>query len=217
MRGKGGVLGLVVLFIICQLPMQVEAGRSAKTPTWQSGLQISLHVENNDFWTTGSVSEIFFVLKLLDAGPVVDFKSLIFEITLVTEINYTGEFTVSNPWNAVGDESRIVGRFTVASEDINNAGWDIYMGSFYYNFSVIADTPDGDDIRFYTHVYEGTPLSISTFSFIVFWPFPPIILMAGVYWALYFGLKRFDKRYEGLDSVDAEETDTVKPLPVTTD
>jgi hypothetical protein len=199
MRGNGVALGLVVLFIICQLPLQVDAGRSDGTDSWQNGLKFSVFVENNDFWTTNSVSEIFFVLTLLDAGSIIDFKTLIFEITLVTETNYTGEFTVIDPWNAVGDQVRIVGQFTLKNEDVNNAGWDIYMGSFYYNYSVIADTTENNDIRFYTHVNRGTPLSISTFSFIVFWPFPPIILMTGVFWVAYFGLKRFNKRYEGLE------------------
>ena len=205
MRGKGVILGIVVLFLVCQMPIHADAGRSGRTPTWQSGLQIDVDVENNDYWTTGSVSEIYFTLRLLNVGPVVDFKSLIFDITVVTDVNYTGRFTIADPWNTVGDESRIVGRFMIASEDINNADWDIYMGSFYYNFSVIADTTDTDNLRFYTHVYEGTPLNISTISFIVFWPFPPIILMAGVYWGLYFGLKRFNKRYEGLESKTSQE------------
>jgi len=208
MRGKGAILGLIVILILCQLPLKVDAGRSGITPTWQNGLKINVAVENNDYWTTDSVSEIFFILTLLDAGEITDFKSLIFEITVMTQVNYTGVFNVSNPWNAVGDESRIVGYFTIAAEDVNNAGWDIYMGSFYYNFSVIADTADSTNHRFYTYVYEGTPLNISTFSFIVFWPFPPIILMCGVYWALYVGLKQFNKRYESLDSNNVGKIDT---------
>jgi len=206
MRGKGAVLGLLFIFMICQLPVQVEAGRSESTPTWTYyDLQLKLLVENNDFWTTGSVSELFFILTLVDPGSVVDFKLLIFEITLVTEVNYTGEFTVSDPWNAVGDEARIVCKFTVTSADVNNAGWDIYVAQFYYNFSIIVDTDSEYNLKLHTHVNEGTPLSISTFSFIVMWPFPPIILMCCVYWGLYFGLKKFNKRYEGLDSEKVEE------------
>ncbi len=204
MRGTGVILGIVLLFILVQMPIQADAGQTGRTPTWQNGLQIDVDVENSDYWATGSVSEIFFTLTLLDVGSITDFKSLIFEVTVMTEINYTGTFTVIDPWDTVGDESRIVGRFTVTNEDVNNAGWDIYMASFYYNFSVMADTTSDTDIRFYTHVYEGTPLNISTFSFIVFWPFPPIVLMAGVYWSLYIGLKRFNKRFEGLESNNTE-------------
>ncbi|MHA1493470.1 MAG: hypothetical protein ACTSUZ_02785 [Candidatus Thorarchaeota archaeon] len=87
------------------------------------------------------------------------------------------------------------------------------MGSFYYNFSVVADTTDTTNMRYYTHVYQGTPLNISAFSFIVFWLFPPIILMAGVCWGFYFGLKRFNKRYEGLDSKTPQEVDDETEQP----
>lgn len=218
MRGKGVILGIVILFILCQTPIQVDAGRTGHTLTWtQKGLKINVQVENNDFWTTDSVSEIFFILTLLDAGQVVDFKTLEFQITLVLEINYTGIIVVDDPWNAVGDVTRIVGQFSIASEDVNNAGWDIYMGSFYYNFSVIADTEESHDLIFPTLAYEGTPLNISVFSFIVFWPFPPIVLMLGVYWILYFGLKRFNKRYEGLESDIAKKNQTSNVVPPTTD
>ena len=47
------------------------------------------------------------------------------------------------------------------------------------------------DIRYYTNVYEGTPLTISTLSYIVYWPFPPIILVAAVFWVLYIVLRKF--------------------------
>lgn len=200
MRGKGVVLGLLILFIVCQLPIQAEAGRSDRTLNWQCGLKVSVQVENNDYWTTDAVSEIFFILRLLDMGTIVDFQALIFQITVVTETNYTGQMTVIEPWNATGDEARIVGKFNIDKEDVNNAGWDIYVASFYYNFSLLVEFEGGEELRLYTHVYEGTPLSISTFNFIVFWPFPPIILMGTVYWVLYFGLRRFNKRYEGLGS-----------------
>jgi hypothetical protein len=199
MRGNGVVLGILFLFILCQLPLEVNAGRTGYTPTWSSGLQIDIDIENNDYWKTGSISEIFFTLTLLSAGPVVDFKTLIFDITVVTEINYTGQLVVNDPWNIVGDETRIVGRFNIQSQDVNNAGWDIYMAEFYYNFSVIVDTDSYTNFRFYTHQRQGTPLNISTFSFIILWPFPPIILMMCVYWILYLGLKKFNKRYEGLE------------------
>ncbi|TFG26611.1 hypothetical protein EU527_19565 [Candidatus Thorarchaeota archaeon] len=200
MRGKGVVLSLLILVIVCQLPVQVEAGRSEQTLYWQCGLRIRVQVENNDFWTTDSVSEIYFILTLLDRGNITEIQALIFEITVVTETNYTGQITVNNPWSAVGDETRLVGKFSIDKEDVNNAGWDIYMASFHYNFSLFVEFEGGEEMRLYTHVYDGTPLSISTFSFIVFWPFPPIILMGTIYWVLYFGLRRFNRRYEGLES-----------------
>jgi hypothetical protein len=205
MRGKGVVLGIVLVLVILQIPIHVEAGRAEKTLSWQCGLRISLLAENNDFWTTDSVSEIFFTLTLLDAGTVVDFQALIFQVTLVTERNYTGEIIIVNPWNATGDVARLTGQFAVSREDVNNAGWDIYVASIYYNFSVLVELSGGEDMRLYTYVYEGTPLSISTFSFIVLWPFPPIILMGAAYWILYIGVRRFNKRYAGLESTDADE------------
>lgn len=185
--------------------MQVEAGRGERTLSWQCGLKISLLVENNDFWTTDVVSEVFFILRLLEVGTVVDFQALVFHTTLVTETNYTGQMTLIDPWNTIGDEARVVAQFTIKKEDVNNAGWDIYEASFFYNFSIFVEFDGGDNLRLYTHVYEGTPLSISTFSFIVLWPFPPIILMAAVYWTLYVGLRRFNRRYIGLE-LDSSKT-----------
>ncbi|MFX1580283.1 MAG: hypothetical protein ACFFBJ_11585 [Promethearchaeota archaeon] len=207
MRGKGVLLALLVMLMICQVPIQVDAGRSSWKPTWTYyGLQLKLLVENNDYWTTESVSELFFIFTLLDEGDIVDFKELTFEITLVTETNYTGEFSVEDPWNVVGDETRIVCQFDLLNEDVNNAGWDIYMASFYYSFEIIVDTETEHNLKLYTNVIKGTPLSISTFKFIVFWPFPPIILMCCVYWGLYFGLKKFNKRYEGLEKIEESNT-----------
>lgn len=205
MRGKGVVLGLLVLFIICQFPMQVEAGRSERTVRWECGVKIGFLVENNDFWTTDSVSELYFVLRLLEVGSVADFQALVFQATVMTETNYTGEMTINNPWSAVGDEARVVAQFVIDKEDVNNAGWDIYVAAFFYSFSILVKLAGGDELRLITYVYEGTPLSISTFSFIVLWPFPPILLMAAVYWLLYIGLRRFNRRYEGLDTQESGE------------
>ena len=206
MRGKGVVLGLLVLFILCQFPMQVEAGRSERTLSWECGVKVHILVENNDFWTTDSVSELFFVLRLLEVGSVADFQELAFQATVMTKTNYTGEMIINNPWTTVGDEARVVARFVIDKEDVNSAGWDVYVAAFFFSFSILVRLAGGDELRLVTYVYEGTPLSISTFSFIVLWPFPPILLMAAVYWLLYIGLRRFNRRYEGLDTPVPGET-----------
>lgn len=139
-------------------------------------------------------------------GSVADFQELVFQATVMTETNYTGEMTINNPWTAVGDEARVVAQFVIDKEDVNDAGWDMYVATFFYSFSILVKLTGGDELRLTTYVYEGTPLSISTFSFIVLWPFPPILLMAGVYWLLYIGLRRFNRRYEGLDSKNPKKT-----------
>lgn len=205
MRGKGLVLALVMTIIMLQMPVVIDAGHTGITLTWQSGLQIKVDVEDIDFWTTDSVSKIYFTLRLLNVGPIVDFKTLILEITVVTEVNYTEIVTVDDPWNAVGESTKLVAEFNIASENINNAAWETYVTQFYYNFSVIADTAEYTDSRFYTPVYEGTHLTISTIGFIVFWPFPPIILVACVFWVLYFVLRKFNTRYEGLEPEGAAD------------
>jgi hypothetical protein len=210
MSGKGVVLGLTFLLMVSQAPIQVEAGMGQQTLTWQCGLQIGVHTENNDFWTTNAISEIYFTLTLLQTGTVVDFKALIFQITLTTETNYSSMITIDNPWNASGDVAKITSQFTILKEDVNNAGWDMYTASFFYNFSILVELNGGDEMKLYTHIYEGTPISVSTLDFMVFWPFPPIILMAIVYWVLYIGLKRFNKRYEGINAKNTKDTDLLE-------
>jgi hypothetical protein len=202
MRGKGVVLAVCLVVVLCLLPAPVEAGRGSQTLRWQNGLRISVQFENNDYWTTNQISEIYFTLTLLDLGTVADFQELVFRITLVTISNHTGEIRVTNPWNEVNDAVRVVARFNVTPEQVNYAGWDTYMAEFYYDFSVFVEMDDGEEMELYTHVYDGTPLTISTFSFIVFWPFPPIVLMCFVYWGLYFGLKKFNARYKGSKEVE---------------
>jgi len=200
MRGKGFVIVFVLAIVMLQMPLAIDAGHSGRKLTWSNGLQINVDVENIDFWATDSVSKLFFSLKLLDIGPILDFKTLIMEVTVVTKINYTDVITIDDPWTSVGDVSKVTAEFTISHNDINGTGWDTYQTNFYYNFSVITDMEGYTDIRYYTNVYEGTPLTISTLSYIVYWPFPPIILVAAVFWVLYIVLRKFNKRYEGLDA-----------------
>ncbi len=65
--------------------------------------------------------------------------------------------------------------------------------------SVFVELDDGRAMELYTHVYEGSPISISTLSFWILWPVPPIILMCVVYWGLFFGVRKFNARYAGLE------------------
>ncbi len=206
MRGKGLVVIFVFTLIMFQVPMPIDAGHSGRKLTWNSGLQIDVDVENIDYWATESVSKLFFTLKLLNAGIIEDFKTLVMQVTVVTEVNYTEIITVNNPWNSVGDVSKVVAEFTISSEDISGTGWDTYEAMFYYNLSVFADIPSYTDVQYWTYAYEGTPLTISTLSYIVFWPFPPIILVGSVFWILYFVVRKFNKRYEDLESEQVENT-----------
>jgi hypothetical protein len=200
MRGKGLVVILLLSIMVLQMPTLIDAGHSGRYLSWEDGLRINVDVENIDFWITGSVSKIFFSLSLLNEGLVEDFKTLIMEVNVVTEANYTDIMTIDDPWNNVGEILKVAAEFTIANEDVNSTTMSTYEAMFYYNFSVIVDIEGYSDLRYYTHVYEGTPLTISAISLFAFWPFPPIIMVASIFWVLYFVLRRFNKRYEGLES-----------------
>jgi len=187
---------LVVLMLISAQP-RAEALRGDSTLNWNCGLQLHLLVENNDYWTTGVVSDIYVVVTLLDTGLVTDFLELIVTICVITERVDLGTISVLAPWDEPGDKVHVVGHFNITADLVNNAGWDIYMAHFYVQLNCSVRIQGGETLDLYSHKDVYT-INVSTLPFIVLWPFPPIVLMMLVYWIGYFGLKRFNRRYSGL-------------------
>lgn len=204
MRRKGVFVFIIMCILITQTPQYAEAGRSSSIFSWQCGLRIGVEFENSDYWITDSVSEIFFTLTLVDAGNVTDFYYLIFRIWLVTETIDYGQSVINDLWSAEGDAVRIVSRFVVTPEQINNAEWDTYYGTFFYNFSLGTTVTGSGDMELYTLDHEGTTLTMSTLQFMSLWPFPPILVMGALFWIGFIVVRKFNSRYDELREIEGK-------------
>ena len=206
MRGKGVIAVAVMCILLAQMPLYVSAGRTDTTMYWDCGLKIGISVENLDYWTTFSDSEIYFTLTLRDAGNVTSFHYLKFRVWLVTEKVDYQEMDLNELWNGTGESIRLVAKFNVAPDEINNSAWETYTGSFFYNYSLGVTISQAQNMELYTRDRQGTPLTISVIPFIVFWPFPPIILALVGFWSGFFILRRFNRRYAKLKEAEPKET-----------
>ena len=196
MKRKWVFLGLVVLCITTLVCTPVSAFRSQQTLSWDCGLKYQLIVENADAWSTGQEYAVHITLTLLEIGIVLDFESVTFAVYLVTEDVQVYIQTINDHWSEIGDKVRFTALFTVTPEQVNNSVWDIYQARIYYqvNQSVILD--GNRELNCYMSIRGPLPVGISTLSFWTLWPYPPILLMMGIYYGGFFGLRKFNRRYE---------------------
>ncbi|TFG10300.1 hypothetical protein EU538_02380 [Candidatus Thorarchaeota archaeon] len=190
---------VIVLLALSYPVMPVTALRASPTFTWQCGLRISCHVENHDFWTTGVPGQIFIRLKLLETGTVEQFVDLTVRVVLHTEKVHIAQSVIPSPWNKIGDEHHLTAEFNLTSEEVNHAEWDTYEAQYYYQINQTVMVEGGEELNLYMDPRGPYPITISTYSFIVYWPFPVIILMMTIYWVGLFALRRFNRRYVGLE------------------
>lgn len=207
MKRNGVVVGLLIICLTFLVCTPVSAFRSETTYASKNEMKYRLVCENVDYWSTGQQYAIYITLTLLDVGIVIGFESITCEINMTTEIEEIQVQTIDEPWNEVGDMVHFMFLFTLTSEQVNNSSWDIYEAHFYYqvNQSVILD--GGQHQNCYTNPHEIS-IGVSTLSFWTLWPYPPIFLMMGIYYSGFFLLRKFNKRYQGLDEVIAKETAT---------
>ncbi|TFF96813.1 hypothetical protein EU546_00575 [Candidatus Thorarchaeota archaeon] len=199
MRGKGVIPVLVVLLALSYSFLPVTALRAGPTLTWQCGLKMDIHIENHDFWTTGVPGQIFIRLKLLETGTVEQFVNLTMRVMLHTERVHIAQSVIPSPWNEVGDEHHLTAQFNLTPEEVNHAGWDTYQAQYYYQVNQTVILEGGEELILYMDPRGPYPITISTYSFIVYWPFPVIILMMTIYWIGLFALRIFNRRYVGLE------------------
>ncbi|MBD3408537.1 MAG: hypothetical protein GF411_20605 [Candidatus Lokiarchaeota archaeon] len=196
--------GCVLLIMIISIPAPVSAGSSSTSFAWQNGLIIHTHSENHDFWVPGANTEAYLILTLMSKGATVKFYDLTVFIKLITETNVTGQITINDPWKYPGDTIRVKGSFNLTPEMINNAGWETYRSSYIYWIESNVRLSNGDNVTLSSFEVESTTLTMSTITILAFWPFPPIILMFGVYWLGAYGLTRFNERYLELEAAERE-------------
>lgn len=198
MSRKWALVGSLALVLLMLVQPQVAAIRTEVSPEWDCGLHVHMLIEDHDMWATGATSDIYVVLTLLDVGSVIEFLNLLVTICVTTEIVHLGQMSIPSPWDEPGDRLHIVGHFNITADEVNNAGWDIYYGEFYVQLNYTVRLQGGEVWELYTHPYGPYLINISTFSFVVLWPFPPIILMMTIYWVGLFGLRKFNRRYLGM-------------------
>ena len=198
---EGVFVGLLLLCLLTSVTVPVDAFYSSGPISWNNGLSISAVVESLDFWVTGTSCSVYLTLTLLDAGTVVEFERLTTAVYVYTEEVDTSIIENDNPWNAPEDQIRVVHSFILTSEQINNAGLIMYTGHFYYQINLTARVDDGSTHTFYTQIRGPGTLNLSTEPIAVLWPYPPIIIALSGYWLGFLGLRRFNRRYEGLDEL----------------
>lgn len=216
MAKKGVFVGLLVLctFLLVSVP-SVDGYYSSETLSWSNGLRISVVCENLDYWVTGTVFSIHLTLTLLATGTVIEFESITCAVYLVTEEVDVSIGVLNSPWSNPGDKVKVTVEFTVTPEQINSTGWDMYLAQFYYQINQSNRVDGGSRINHHTDLRGPRMLNISTVQFAILWPFPPIILMMFVYWGLFAGLRRFNRRYEGLEETTSIQSVEMKPPPDT--
>lgn len=198
MSRKGVCIGLIVLMILSICPQPASAWRSDRTHNWTNGMSIACHVEYSDFWTTGVVNDVFMRLTLLDTGTVAEFFEIVVFIKLETEQTDFGIYMQPDHWE---DDNviNLYAQFNVSADQVNNAEWEIFSAGIYYQFNqTIRLDGETEERVYYTSVNGPLHVNISTIPFIVYWPYPPIILIGIVFWSLYFGVRRFNKRYSAM-------------------
>ncbi|MHA1948898.1 MAG: hypothetical protein ACW987_03430 [Candidatus Thorarchaeota archaeon] len=146
----------------------------------------------------------------METGTVIEFESLTCAVYVVTEEVDISIVTIDNPWNDPGDEVKLTTQFTITPEQINNTGWEFYMAEFYYQINQSTIVDGGGRVNHMTSLKGPYVLNMSTEQLAVLWPYPPIFLMMFIYWGLFVGLRKFNRRYDGL-----KETTSVQPVEVT--
>ena len=201
MSRKGVLVGLISLMLLSLSCAPVSAMRSSATLTWGvCGLKVGVRCENSDFWTTDVESDIHIRLTLADLGSVAEFIDLTLVLLLITESNDSEVFAMDSPWTHAGETIDLVGRFNITPEQVNNSAWEMYDTGYYYQLNQTVRLDNGTIWTLYTNLKGPFHVGISTAPYIVYWPFPPIILMIFVSWGGLVLLKKFNRRYEGLEA-----------------
>lgn len=207
MKRRAVFLGLLALCMTALVVTPVSAFRYQETLSWDCGLKYQIVCENVDAWSTGQEYPVYVTITLLEKGIINDFESVTFAIYLVTEDVQVYVQTMDDHWSEIGDKVRFTALITVTPEQVNNSVWDIYQARIYFqvNQSVILD--GGRDINCYMDPRGPLHVGISTLSFWTLWPYPPIILMMGIYFGGFVGLRKFNRRYEWFEG-------KIRKLPV---
>jgi hypothetical protein len=93
---------------------------------------------------------------------------------------------------------------------INYTAWDTYLGRCYYQLNQSVIVNGTFEQNCYTEIREANKINISTVSYFVYWPYPPIIIMGVIYWTLFLVLRRFNKRYIEVKAFEKEHPDEFK-------
>ncbi|NHJ14925.1 MAG: hypothetical protein EAX95_14685 [Candidatus Thorarchaeota archaeon] len=196
MSRKGALLGLLTILLIAMSPTQVAAYQYSATYTWHCGLKVSIHVENIDIWATGIPYDIIARLTLVELGDVGDILGITFALRLVTESVDTGIFATGDTYAQPGDSISVVGRFNITPEQINYA-WDTgYVAEYFYQLNQTVRLTNGTVQNLWMSYRGPHHASFSTASFIIYWPWLPIIFVFFIYWGIFYGVRRFNKRYD---------------------
>ncbi|MHA1807249.1 MAG: hypothetical protein ACTSX2_06715 [Candidatus Thorarchaeota archaeon] len=163
---------------------------------------MNVDIENIDYATPGIPLDVYFRFTLKDVGKVSEFRYMIIEVMLVTETVYLAHTIIYNPWSQVGDTLNLKVSFNVTTDDIKNAEWDMYETGFYYQLNQSVHFLSGGYQLLYTGWRGPYHVGFSTYQFIIYWPWPPIILMTCVYWLGFFGLDKFNRRYKVIKYLD---------------
>ena len=200
---RGAILVVIILLFVGTVVQPVSAGWSTDTLRWEySGVRVAVDIENVDYATPGIPLDVYLRFTLKDVGIVSEFRYMVIEVMLITETVYLAHSVIYSPWNKVGDVMNLKVSFNVTVNDIKNAGWDMYETGFYYQLNQSVRFIDGAYQLLYTGWRGPYHVGFSTFQFIIYWPWPPIILMTCVYWLGFFGLDRFNRRYRVIRYLD---------------
>lgn len=207
---EGVFVGLLLVCVLSTVFTPVDAYYSAGPITWNNGLKVDCVVESLDFWVTGTTCSFYITLTLKDMGTVVEFEHLTTAVYVYTEQEDSSVIVTDFPWSTPGDTVRVIHTFILNDEQINNAGLIMYTGHLYYQINISARVDEGSVLTFYTSVRGPDTLNLSTSPLAALWPYPPMIIALCAYWLGFFILRRFNRRYEGLDelysSTDSESS-----------
>lgn len=196
MKRKGVVYGLLVLCMSSLVCTPVSAYFYQETLSWDCGLKYRILIENVDIWSTDKEYAVYVTLTLLEIGIVQGFQSVTCALFLHTNDVLTTVQTINNHWSEIGDQVQFTSYFTVTPDQVNNTGWNINDAEIFFqiNMSVLMD--GGRELNCYMDPRGPIHIQVSTMSFMDTWLFTIIIIMIGIYYGGFYGLKRFNSRYD---------------------
>ena len=205
MSRTGIIIGLAILLVIVQSHTPVSAAMSEGEHSWNNGLRFATHVETFDFWVVDKPGMVFIRLTLLDPGTVVEFHKILCTIVVVGVTNQTYFVEKNSMLNQTGDYIDISKEFIVPPENVELNEERLYRVNYYFRYNLTVRLEGESTYReFYTFDLGPFPFNISDMEIIALWPYPIIILMGGLYWAGFIGLRKFNKRYKEVIEYEKE-------------
>jgi len=201
MSRKGVFLSLAIILMVAMTPMSVEAYNNSTTWTWQCGIRVNVHIESIDLWSTAFPYDIIARLTLLDLGLVSQVLSITFAIKLITKTEDTGIYTAASPYAQPGDSISLLGRFNLTAEQI----YEGELAEYYYQLNQSVRLQNGTVQNLWMHLKGPHPASFASHPIFILWPWLPIGMVFVIYWGVFFGLRKFNRRYDEVAMQESEQ------------